>query len=62
MMSFARTLRESGLPQSEIAAKLGVTKQTLYNWEHGLYAPRLLELVCIGHLWAERVRQQQSRS
>jgi DNA-binding XRE family transcriptional regulator len=62
MMAFSRTLRGYGLPQTEIAAKLGLTERALYNYEHGLYAPRLFEVICIGHLWAERVRQQQSRS
>lgn len=35
-------LRESlGLTQRQIAEAVGVTDQTVSNWERGVYAPRL---------------------
>lgn len=57
-----QTLRQAGLPQDEIARRLGVDRITLWRWERGLYAPRMPELWCIAHLWAEQVRQRQSQS
>jgi DNA-binding XRE family transcriptional regulator len=28
-----------GVTQTEVAKHIGVTRQAIYNWEHGLYEP-----------------------
>ena len=41
-----RELRnKSGLTQNEIANKLGVSGQTILNWENGIYEPKINQLI-----------------
>ena len=63
-----RELRnKSGLTQNEIASKLGVSGQTILNWENGLYEPKINQLIKLADLFnvsvdylIERKRSEQS--
>lgn len=47
-----RELRnESGLTQNEIATKLGVSGQTILNWENGIYEPKISQLIQLADLF-----------
>ena len=48
-----RELRsKSGLTQNEIANKLGVTGQTILNWENGIYEPKINQLIQLADLFS----------
>lgn len=36
---------KAGVTQKELATYLGVTGQTLLNWENGIYEPKIAELI-----------------
>lgn len=36
---------KAGVTQKELANVLGVTGQTLLNWENGIYEPKIAELI-----------------
>ena len=47
-----RELRnKSGLTQNEIANKLGVSGQTILNWENGIYEPKISQLIQLADLF-----------
>ena len=47
-----RELRnKSGLTQNEIAGKLGVSGQTILNWENGIYEPKINQLIQLADLF-----------
>ena len=47
-----RELRnKSGLTQNDIAAKLGVSGQTILNWENGIYEPKINQLIELADLF-----------
>ena len=47
-----RELRnKSGLTQNEIANKLGVSGQTILNWENGIYEPKINQLIQLADLF-----------
>ena len=47
-----RELRvKSGLTQNEIATKLGVSGQTILNWENGIYEPKINQLILLADLF-----------
>ena len=47
-----RELRnKSGLTQNEIANKLGVSGQTILNWENGIYEPKINQLIELATLF-----------
>ena len=47
-----RELRvKSGLTQNEIAVKLGVSGQTILNWENGIYEPKINQLIQLADLF-----------
>lgn len=47
-----RELRiKSGLTQNEIATKLGVSGQTILNWENGIYEPKISQLIQLADLF-----------
>lgn len=47
-----RELRnKSGLTQNEIATKLGVSGQTILNWENGIYEPKIGQLIQLADLF-----------
>lgn len=47
-----RELRiKSGLTQNEIASKLGVSGQTILNWENGIYEPKINQLIELANLF-----------
>ena len=47
-----RELRnKSGLTQNEIANKLGVSGQTILNWENGIYEPKINQLIQLAELF-----------
>ena len=47
-----RELRsESGLNQNDIASKLGVSGQTILNWENGIYEPKISQLIQLAGLF-----------
>ena len=47
-----RELRnKSGLTQNEIASKLGVSGQTILNWENGIYEPKINQLIQLADLF-----------
>lgn len=47
-----RELRnKSGLTQNEIAARLGVSGQTILNWENGIYEPKINQLIQLAELF-----------
>ena len=47
-----RELRnKSGLTQNEIANKLGVSGQTILNWENGIYEPKIGQLIQLADLF-----------
>lgn len=47
-----RELRnKSGLTQNEIANKLGVSGQTILNWENGIYEPKINQLILLADLF-----------
>lgn len=51
-----RELRnKSGLTQSELANKLGVTGQTILNWENGIYEPKINQLIELADLFGVTV-------
>ena len=47
-----RELRnKSGLTQNEIAGRLGVSGQTILNWENGIYEPKINQLIQLADLF-----------
>ena len=47
-----RELRiKSGLTQNVIATKLGVSGQTILNWENGIYEPKISQLIELADLF-----------
>ena len=51
-----RELRnKSGLTQNEIANKLGVSGQTILNWENGIYEPKINQLIQLADLFGVTV-------
>ena len=47
-----RELRnKSDLTQNEIATKLGVSGQTILNWENGIYEPKISQLIELADLF-----------
>ena len=51
-----RELRnKSGLTQNEIANKLGVSGQTILNWENGIYEPKINQLIQLAELFGVTV-------
>ena len=47
-----RELRnKSDLTQNEIANKLGVSGQTILNWENGIYEPKISQLIQLADLF-----------
>ena len=47
-----RELRiKSGMTQNEIATKLGVSGQTILNWENGIYEPKISQLIELADLF-----------
>lgn len=47
-----RELRnKSGLTQNEIATRLGVSGQTILNWENGIYEPKINQLILLADLF-----------
>ena len=47
-----RELRvKNGLTQNEIAVKLGVSGQTILNWENGIYEPKINQLIQLADLF-----------
>ena len=47
-----RELRNnSGLTQSELANKLGVSGQTILNWENGIHEPNINHLIQLADLF-----------
>ena len=47
-----RELRsKSGLTQNEVAIKLGVSGQTILNWENGIYEPKINQLIQLADLF-----------
>lgn len=47
-----RELRnKSGLTQNEIANKIGVSGQTILNWENGIYEPKINQLIQLADLF-----------
>ena len=47
-----RELRnKSGLTQNDIASKLGVSGQTILNWENGIYEPKINQLIELADLF-----------
>lgn len=47
-----RELRnKSGLTQNEIATKLGVSGQTILNWENRIYEPKIGQLIELADLF-----------
>ena len=51
-----RELRnKSGLTQNEIAIKLGVSGQTILNWENGIYEPKISQLIQLADLFGVTV-------
>ena len=47
-----RELRnKTGLTQNEIANKLGVSGQTILNWENGIYEPKINQLIQLADLF-----------
>lgn len=47
-----RELRnKSGLTQNEIASRLGVSGQTILNWENGIYEPKINQLIQLADLF-----------
>ncbi len=47
-----RELRiKSGLTQNEIALKLGVSGQTILNWENKIYEPKISQLIELADLF-----------
>ena len=51
-----RELRnQSGLTQNEIASKLGVSGQTILNWENGIYEPKINQLIQLADLFGVTV-------
>ena len=51
-----RELRnKSGLTQNEIATKLGVSGQTILNWENKIYEPKISQLIELADLFGVSV-------
>lgn len=47
-----RELRnKNGLTQNEIAGRLGVSGQTILNWENGIYEPKINQLIKLADLF-----------
>lgn len=47
-----RELRnESSLTQNELASRLGVSGQTILNWENGIYEPKISQLIQLADLF-----------
>lgn len=51
-----RELRiKNGLTQNEIASKLGVSGQTILNWENKIYEPKISQLIELADLFGVSV-------
>ena len=46
-MKLKRLRVEKGLSQAELGRLLGVTGQTVLNWENGIFEPRIKDLIAI---------------
>lgn len=47
-----RELRlQNGMTQNEIAAKIGVSGQSILNWENGIYEPKINQLIQLADLF-----------
>lgn len=47
-----RELRnEKGWTQNELASKIGVSGQTILNWENGIYEPKIHQLIQLADLF-----------
>lgn len=47
-----RELRNTrGLTQNELANMLGVTGQTILNWENGIYEPKISQLIELSNIF-----------
>lgn len=50
-MGFKKAREEAGKTMAETAKALGVTKQAVYGWEHGLYNPSANMLVKLSEFY-----------
>lgn len=42
---------KAGITQNELAQKIGVTGQTLLNWENGIYEPKISQLITLANIF-----------
>ena len=42
---------KAGITQNELAQKIGVTGQTLLNWENGIYEPKINQLIALASIF-----------
>lgn len=60
---FLQSVRnERGFPVTEVAKKIGVTRQAVYNWEHGskISLPSLIALVSAYSMTQEEIDRLES--
>lgn len=50
-ISLAAARVNAGLTQEEAGKKIGVTKQTIINWEKGRIAPRIPEIEALAKIY-----------
>lgn len=42
---------KSGLTQNELASKIGVSGQTILNWENKIYEPKIDQLIALANIF-----------
>ncbi len=54
-MKLKKLRTEKGLSQAELGRLLGVTGQTVLNWENGIFEPRIKDLIAIADFFGVSV-------
>ena len=54
-MKLKKLRTEKGLSQAELGRLLGVTGQTVLNWENGIFEPRIKDLIDIADFFGVSV-------
>lgn len=50
-ISLAAARVNAGLTQADVAEKMGLSKQTIVNWEHGRIAPKPAQMEMLGRIY-----------
>ena len=51
LMRLKKLRSDFNVTQADLAKKLGVSNQTLLNWENGIYEPKIAELIKLADIF-----------